>query len=298
MADAGAISKEISSKLRGYDGLSAAKLAECPALLEALDTTDPQQAYERLVQVIDSRLPDDRFTAALKYALRLDPSLPDSLTGRSGRRMVFGMIHAVSEETVKSWEARAIETLSQTLVSRPNETLIFLGIIFWVINSHITYRTVVRLWQQGDDTSSMRMGEHTDYIPESRIGFPFAAYQMGPDEHAKTITINMMFTNTELPKFIMGYGRTDFFGFLSGNYDGEEVQGPRPGEQMVDDVGIHMDVSLEDFSYYWIKWHNPQPLEVYGVMWVPPDLADEVLTDDINADEITAESYRGTKKVD
>jgi hypothetical protein len=265
MADAQAVSKEISSKLRGYDGLTAAKLMDCPAILEALGTTDPPQAYERFVQAIEA-LPDDRYLSALKNALRLDQMLPDSLTGRNGRRMLFGMMHSVSEETVKTWEARAIETLAQALTAASDERLRQQSVTYWIKEKRVFHKWVGSFWQT-PDLQRMRYDNEHRRNQNGKLPMPFAAHQIGPNESPEVIEINVIFDNDERPKAMYGFGDCDLFDFLTGAYQKRDVQGPMPANELLRELKIDHEGVLADSTAYWLRFLEPIPLRIYGLAW-------------------------------
>jgi hypothetical protein len=265
MAEAAELSKEISAKLRGYDGLSAARLGECPAILAALNATDPPAALTLFKEIL-GQLPDDKFSAALKCALRLDPTLPGNLTGRSGRRMVFALTHSVSEETVKTWEARAIETLAQMLAAKPIERLTDIEAIFWIASGRICYKWTATFYEQGDKYST-RLDSQELYIRRRQPTMPFAAYQLGTDEQPTSLAVNVIFQKDELPDGTFGYGGIDLFGFTTGNYEPQVTKGPHPGVSLLQELRLDVDDALRDSSYYQMRWFGPEPLKIYGIAW-------------------------------
>lgn len=264
MVDAEVVAKEVSSKLRGYDGLTAAKLGDCPNILEALGTDNLTEALKRFTAVVEG-LPEDKYTGALKNAFRLDPLAASSLTGRSGRRAAYGLVHSVSEETVKSWETRSIETLATALTAKTEERLREVAVVFWVNQEGIVLRAVIHFWLKTDDTS-IRQDVH-ETLNRGRMSAPLAAYQLGLHEQPEALQICLIFASNLLPEYVFGYGDLDIFGFITGSYEPIEVTGPKPAIDLLQDLLIDREGVLKDCSYYGYRWFDPKPMGIYGMAW-------------------------------
>jgi hypothetical protein len=276
MADASAVSKEISAKLRGYEGLTAVKLTECPAILEALGTTDPAEAYKRFVAAIES-LPDDKYTDALKNALRLDPSLPDSLTGRSGRRMLFGFTSSVTEETVKSWEARAIETLAQVLVAKPGEHLIEMAFVFFMEGRKLLYKSETRFWStvpgepgQAQYDTGVRIDTQNVHNNGLWKLTRHAIFQLQPDERPSAVELYTLFPEDDVPYLIIKVDAADVFTFINGEYEFVKPGGPYAAVELLGDEPPTEEQrkAYNGMMGYKARFEEPVAARIYGMHWV------------------------------
>jgi hypothetical protein len=264
MTDAEAVSREIRSRLRRNEGLVAKKFTECPTVLEALGTTDPLEAHERFVTAIE-RLPDDKYTAALKNAFRLDKSLKENVSARRG---IFSVTYSVSEETVKSWELRAIEALAQILISRPEEVLDELFIMFIADGHRVAEMHHGYMWRSV--TGSSQRLEVKKWANPGKVGFSFAVYQVASDERPQAIDIVLLFDNREPPQGAWIVPGVDFLTFMACAYTRIAADGPKPALDLIpgypyaDDPD---DRNLQEYVGYQKRWLSPMPGDIYGIAW-------------------------------
>jgi hypothetical protein len=275
MADTAAVSKEISKKLRAYEGLTAAKLADCPAILDALGTTDPAEAYKRFVAAVES-LPEDRYTDALKSALRLDPTLPAGLTGGGGRRVHFGEKHFVGDGAVKLWEARAIETLAAALTAPSAGAVDVIHAVYIVdkyeaggsTGARISTETIFRRWTSADGRTSRH--EKEEHVNNSEGLSMWALYQVQHDEHLSELLLDLIFAKDETPTGFYAFGGVNLFELSNHQLQPLKVQGPKPAADVIprlerEEGGENV---IGDYVSYSCIWTMPEPLKFYGVRWV------------------------------
>lgn len=110
-------------KLREGRGLSADRLASAPAVLSALATSDPQEAYEALQRLV-AALPDSQQMRALvvDYGFNLDEVLGRPPTGRevdrlSERRAAYAELVGRDVKTIARWSDKTLAEVRAQLLN-------------------------------------------------------------------------------------------------------------------------------------------------------------------------------------
>ena len=275
MPNASAIAMEIRRKLRGYDGLTPHKLIECPAILEALGTTDPQLAYELFKQELE-HLPDNKYVSALKWALRIDPGLPEILTGSSGRRARFGSGHSVSEETVKLWEGRAIEALASALAAKSTDRLEKIAVLFYIEEKRIIYTCVTRFWTnaplnliRSTSSTNLRVVKQESANIKSMI-LPHALYKLQHDEHPSTLDVYTVFPSSQLPEKTFEISIPNAVGPITFDDQQPDLGGARIAVSLLDTddlAALAQHAAVDETSGYMRRFVGLQRGAIYGIGW-------------------------------
>lgn len=263
MTDPEAVSKELKAKIRGYEGLSAKKLAGCPHTLEALGTTDPLEAVERFKAVV-GRLPDDKFTEALKNAIGLGAYRGSTLTER---QIPYKSAKSASVDAIREWEERGIETLAAALTAPPEERLREIGVAFPVIavnqKPRVAGMLVISMWMTAEGNKART--ESREVVNNGLFNVPFAPYSLGADEHPERLRIGVGFEPGFTPTGVYAFGDLDAFSFFFGTYERLKVTDESMPPNMLSQV---RGPAAKDMKMYEYLWENPMPGRIYGLGWI------------------------------
>jgi hypothetical protein len=271
MADASEIAQEITALLCKNDGLTEKQLSICPALLHSLGTIDLTEAMRQFVAAIDA-LPDDERAAALKNALRLDPTAPAHLSGVNGRRAAFARINGVREQAVWEWEQYAIDALAGSLASLPNGHIEEIGIIFHVEGKQILFKSETRIWtdgpaKPGNPVSNTNMRIETRNIPnKAGMHMQCGVYQLRTGEHPTALDVYAIFPDNQLPDVAFSVNAADVFALTTGDYERIDLGRPHPAVSILSDEDI--DPDLDNMSGYVKRFKQPHHGGIYGIAWI------------------------------
>ena len=261
------ISKEISGKLRGYEGMRPEKLIDCPSLLGAVGTSDPVRAYERVVGALD-RMPQDKYTEALRNALGLAPNAADSLTGSGGRRGQFALSRDVSEETVKLWESRGITTLTRYLLSgltEPKERLWVVSAIFYMFAGRVTGKRVRHIWKR----ANFLRFEYQLFTSEGEQPTNFIYHQLEPGHDVESLDLTLVFPENQPPQGVMAVDGMTTWDHMARNPQAVRlIDGPHRALSVLaeeDPPSAEEVEALGDAECYHVEWLHPEPMKLYGL---------------------------------
>lgn len=263
--DARTLAGEVSANLRGWDGLTPASLSNCPTVLSALRTTDPTAGVQRLQDVL-AKMPRDKWQAALANALRVSGEGPETL---AARRKIFATLSSVSEETVKSWEGRAIEALAATLAAETSEHVRGLRLLYEVEDSRLKLQFESRLMESADGTFRV-LSRHREGVGALRMRM--AAYQLQADEPVEQLDMILVFPASQQPSQVYRINEAaDLWDLTSGSFRYGLVRAADLARDVLADLPpserARWAESMRDAVTYSAGWEEPTVGRIYGFFW-------------------------------
>ena len=189
-------------KLREGRGLSADRLANYPALLAALGTSDPGEAYQALRLILE-RLGDSDRTRALKadFGLDLEDLLQRSPSGRERdylgeRRSGFAGVVGRDVKTLARWSDRTLAELRAQLITDQfdGQVVVAAG----VKDRRLAGIEVMRYEKEDEHLSSGRNIGYTN--PEPGPSLPMVLYGFPRDWRPQSIRFAIAFMDDDYPK--------------------------------------------------------------------------------------------------
>jgi hypothetical protein len=205
-------------KLRERRGLTIGKMSASPSLLSALATSDPAEAVDRLVQMLN-QLEDTEKATALRVDLGIhlaevfDRSPRDQEESQLGeRRQAYASLVGRDIKTIERWSNASLKELRQLLL---NDT--FTGHLFVaaaVQGEHIVGCTLIR-----QDSVDSPITERTslDYRnPSAEPSLPCLIYAFPRDWHPGRLTLIVTFDDPSRPGEVWGGMAGSFFDLVYG----------------------------------------------------------------------------------
>lgn len=189
-------------KLREGRGLSADRLADCPALLSALGTSDPGEAYQALCLILN-RLGDSERVLALKvdFGLELSDLLQRAPSSREQdwlgeRRSGFASLIGRDVKTLARWSDRTLTELRGQLITDQFDGQIVVAA--GVKNRRVVGVEVMRYEKEDEHLSSGRNIGYTN--PEPGPSLPLVLYGFPRDWRPESIRFAVAFMDEDYPK--------------------------------------------------------------------------------------------------
>jgi hypothetical protein len=191
-------------KLREGRGLSPDRLSDSPAVLSALATSDPSEAYQTLCLLL-SRMGDGERVRALKvdFGLELTELLQRAPSSRERdwlgeRRNGFAEVIGRDVKTLARWSDRTLgELRSELLTDQFDGQLV---IAAGVLNKRVTGVEVMRYKKEDEQLSSGRNIGYTN--PEAGPSLPLVLYGFPRDWRPQTLRFVIAFMDEELPAHV------------------------------------------------------------------------------------------------
>ncbi|MEA3078195.1 MAG: hypothetical protein QOF60_3103 [Actinomycetota bacterium] len=191
-------------KLREGRGLNPDRLADSPAVLSALATSDPGEAYQALCLLLNRMGDGDRIRALkVDFGLELPELLQRAPTSRERdwlgeRRAGLATVIGRDVKTLARWSDRTLgELRSQLLTDQFDGQLV---ITAGVKNKRVAGVEVMRYEKEDEHLSS---GQNIGYTnPEAGPSLPLVLYGFPRDWRPKSIRFVMAFMDEELPTHV------------------------------------------------------------------------------------------------
>lgn len=238
-------------KLREGAGLTRERLPRMGAVMSALGASDPSEAYDSLVALIDGLGDGERARAlAVDYGLNLAVHFGRPASGREvdwlgERRHGFGEVIGRDAKTLARWSDRTVSDLRARLLSD-----FFAGDLFVtavVEGGRALGCTLIRRQPEDDNAAESTTVDFKN--PSAEPSPPFLVYAFPRDWRPRTLTLVVAFKDGQLPDEVTAVVAD---GFLSLSF--AEARYP---------------LALND-GIATCKIVKPRRDRVYGVWWSQP----------------------------
>ena len=202
-------------KLREGAGLTIDRLQRSGAVMSALGSSDPQEGYSRLVEILNNFAPSERVQALfVDYGLELRQLLGREPTLREcqwlgDRRSGFASLIGRDVKTVARWSDRAVAELrGKLLADQFNGDLIVMAA---VDGDHIAGCTLIQheLDQRGERVSSSSSLNYDN--PTDEPSMPCLIYSFPRDWKPATLTLAVAFRQEPRPSNVWAIVAPSFF---------------------------------------------------------------------------------------
>lgn len=250
---------EVTSQLkglRGRTGISRERLEKCGALLSALGTSDTDEAYEKLLDVIGQLKVEEAQMIRLDYAIDLDsvfgrPAHPSDLAKLDTRRLSFSRLRSIGVKTISRHSDAAISELRNRLL---NDTYTGdLHVVAVVQDRHIVSISLVQDELGSDATpesgapGQISRRRSLDYLnPSDQPSLPCMVYAFPRDWQPTTLTLAVSFLDDQSPASVWAFQAPNFI----------EANFAKDRYELIPKQGMAM-----------CRFQEPRRDRIYGIWW-------------------------------